>query len=56
MDEEPHVSVPLDEYIDLINLRDFFLLLKEYNISDWESWDDAVEEFLEDENLDELPY
>lgn len=56
MDEEPYVSVLLNEYIDLINLKEFFLLLKEYNISDWENWDEAVEEFLNDENLDELPF
>lgn len=56
MDEEPNVSVPLDEYIDLINLRKFFYTLQEFEIEDWGGWDEAVAAFLADENLDELPY
>lgn len=56
MDDEPYVSVALDEYIDLINLREFFYTLKEYKIEDWEFWDSAVEDFLAEEDLDELPY
>lgn len=56
MDEEPHVSVPLDEYVDLLNLRDFFLLLKEFKIEDWVNWEYVVSEFLEQEQLHELPF
>ncbi len=57
MDNEPvYISVALDEYIDLINLREFFYLLKEYDIEKWEFWDDAVFDFLEEEDLPELPY
>ena len=55
-DEEPFVSVPLDEYIDLINLREFFYTLKDYDIESWEGWEEAVDFFLEEENLDDLPY
>lgn len=55
-DDTPYVSVPLDEYIDLINLREFFYLLKDFGIEKWEFWDEAVFDFLEEENLPELPY
>lgn len=57
MDNEPvYISVALDEYIDLINLREFFYVLKEYDIEEWENWKDAVFDFLEEEDLPELPY
>lgn len=56
MDEPIYVSTPLDEYIDLTNLRDFFYVLKDFGIEKWENWDQALAEFLDDEGIDELPY
>lgn len=56
MDDEPYVSVRLDEYIDLINLREFMRVLRDWNITEWEFWDEAVEDFLEEENLPDLPF
>jgi hypothetical protein len=56
MDDEPYVSVALDEYVDLINLREFFYLLKDFGIEEWENWNEAVFDFLEEESLPELPY
>lgn len=54
--DEPYVSVLLDEYIDLVNLRDFFYTLKAYGVESWDGWEDALSEFLHEEDLDELPY
>ena len=56
MEETAYVSVPLDEYCDLVNLRDFFFVLRSYGVEDWDFWEDAVRDFLEDEALDALPY
>lgn len=55
-DETPYVSVALDEYVDLINLKEFFYVLKDYNIEEWEFWNQAVYDFLEEENLPDLPF
>ena len=56
MEVEPYVSVLLNEYIDLINLKEFSLLLKDYGIEAWEGWNESLTDFLSEENLDELPY
>ncbi len=56
MDDEPYVSVALDEYIDLINLREFFYTLKAAGVENWDYWEEAVADFLSEEDLDELPY
>ena len=56
MEETPYVSVPLDEYCDLVNLRDFFFVLRSYGVEDWDFWEEAVAEFLTEEDLDDLPY
>jgi len=48
-DEDIYVSVLLDEYIDLVELRDFVAILRSHGIEEWEGFEDALEEFLEDD-------
>ena len=54
LDDEIYISVTLDEYLELRELFDFMQILKEYGIEKWEHFDEAVEDFLdEDEQRDD---
>lgn len=48
MDEDTYISVLLDEYIDLIELKEFVLILRDHGVHEWEGFADALDEFLED--------
>ena len=51
MTDDIYVSVELDEYLELIELRDFLRILVEYDLEDWGHFDEALDEFLnEDES------
>ena len=32
MDDEIYISVPLDDHLDLMELKEFFLIMKDYGI------------------------
>lgn len=54
LEDEIYISVALDEYLELRELFDFMQILKEYGIEKWEHFDEAVEDFLdEDEQRDD---
>ncbi len=52
--DDLYISVELDEYLQLRELRDFLTILKEYGLEDWEGFESALNEFLdEDETRDD---
>ena len=55
MDDEIYISVPLDEYLELKELRDFLEILVDYDLEDWENFSDALTEFLEEDDSREDP-
>ena len=55
MEDEIYISVALDEYLELRELQDFMRLLKEFGIEEWEGFDEAVEEFLEEDDQRDDP-
>lgn len=54
-DEEIYISVALDEYLELRELFDFMQILKEYGIEEWEHFNDALDDFLEEDDQRDDP-
>ena len=54
-DEDIYVSVLLDDYIDLTTVRDFMKTLVEFGVEEWEGFQDALDEFLEDDDQRDDP-
>jgi hypothetical protein len=55
MDDEIYISVALDDYLELRELKDFLEILVDYGLKDWEHFDEAVEDFLEDDDSRDDP-
>ncbi len=47
MDDETYISVALDEYIELSNLRDFLAILVDNGVEEWEDFEECLDIFLE---------
>jgi hypothetical protein len=47
--EELYISVDLDEYMKLLDIRDYLELLFDYGLEDWDKFKEATEEFLEED-------
>ncbi len=54
-DDEIYISVTLDDYLELRELKDFLITLVDYGLKDWEHFDEAVEDFLEDDDSRDDP-
>lgn len=55
LDDEIYISVALDDYLELRELKDFLDILVDYGLKDWEHFDEAVEDFLEDDDSRDDP-
>lgn len=55
LDDEIYISVALDDYLELKELKDFLDILVDYGLKDWEHFDEAVEDFLEDDDSRDDP-
>lgn len=55
MDDEIYISVTLDEYLELKELKDFLQILVDYGIEEWEHFDEAVEDFLDEDDSRDDP-
>lgn len=55
LDDEIYISVALDDYLELTELKDFLDILVDYGLKDWEHFDEAVEDFLEDDDSRDDP-
>lgn len=55
MDDEIYISVTLDEYLELKELKDFLQILVDYGIEEWEHFDEAIEDFLDEDDSRDDP-
>ena len=47
--EDIYISVRLDDYLDLMTIREFLAVLIDYGVEEWEEFNDALEDFLSEE-------
>ena len=52
MDEEPYISIALDEYIQLRHIQKLLEVFRELGIEEWDKYSEAVDIFLEEEGED----
>lgn len=55
LDDDIYISVALDDYLELVEIRDFLKLLVDYGLEKWSEFPEALEEFLEEDDTRDDP-